>query len=289
MKLNINKEMDQAVWRALAEDQAGRDITSRLLLESKQKIEAVIWSRESGVLCGLDIARRVFLRMDPGCKFTALARDGQSLRANQKVARVKGCARGILTAERTALNFLQHLSGVATLTRAFGQKMRGTRTLIYDTRKTITGLRALQKYAVRCGGGQNHRFDLAEAAMVKDNHINILAGGRQQLMQLKRRLPKGKRLIIEAENIEQVKTALAAQADIILLDNMTLAKLSAAVRFIHQGWKSCGAGVRPQIEISGGVTLESAARYARLGADRISVGCLTHSSRALDLSMEIVK
>lgn len=279
----MNSDLKRIVRAALAEDAAFRDVTSRALFAGRDpKITAAVVAKEAGVLCGLDAAETAFRLLDPRCALRRRAKDGDSVRPGQRVLEVSGRASRILAAERTALNFLQHLSGVATLTAAYVAEARGTSAKILDTRKTVPGLRALQKYAVRCGGGLNHRMDLAAMAMVKDNHLRVAERDQAWLLGLKRRLPRGVKLEIEAENLKQVDLALDCGADIILLDNMSLAQIRQAVKRIRQRSRFH----RPLIEISGGVTLRTARAFAKTGVDRISVGRLTHSAPALDLSLE---
>jgi nicotinate-nucleotide pyrophosphorylase (carboxylating) len=272
--------MNPLVKAALAED-LGRlgDVTTTLFVPTGARLKGRVVSRQTGVICGTKLARDVFRAVDPGCRVTINVPDGRPVRPGQQVMEVYG-GRGLLTAERTALNFLQHLCGVATLTARFVAKARGTRARIYDTRKTLPGWRALEKYAVRCGGGVNHRMGLHDAVMLKDNHWaaggDVAAGVRA----LRRRHP-GMPLIIEADTLSQAKRALELEADVILLDNMGRSSLKRAIALIRR--------TRPktQIEISGGVSLETARGLARLGPDRISIGRLTHSAPALDLGLDL--
>ena len=276
----MDKAFVRSVEAALREDSAGADLTSRLLLDPAKKAEARVVARQSGTLCGTEVAALVFRRLDPSCKVRILKRDGSRLKPGDVVLSVRGRLPRLLAAERTALNFLQQLSGVATRTAEFVRRTRGARAKILDTRKTVPGLRALQKYAVRCGGGANHRMSLADAAMVKDNHLKALKGDFSGLMKMKERLPRGAKLIVEAKNEREIGLALKAKADVILLDNMPLPRLREAIRLVR-------SNSRAQIEVSGGVSLKTVRAVARLGPDRISVGALTHSAPALDLSLEI--
>ncbi len=266
------------IREALKEDLGARgDVTTALFVPKSLRLRARVVARRPGVLAGVEVARDVFKSVEPRCRARLLARDGSRVRAGQAVLEVSG-GRGILTAERTALNFLQHLSGIATATAAYVARVKGTRAKIYDTRKTLPGWRDLEKYAVRCGGGSNHRLGLFDAAMVKDNHwtTDIAAGARA----LRRRYPKLP-LIVEADTRAQVRRALEVGADIILLDNMRRGELKRSISLIRS------ASRRTRIEISGGVTLASVRALARLGADRISIGAITHSAPALDLGLDL--
>jgi nicotinate-nucleotide pyrophosphorylase (carboxylating) len=276
----VDKTFISAVEAALREDSAGADLTSRLLVDPSRRARARIVARQTGVLCGAEIAAFVFRRLDPSCRVRILKRDGSRLSPGDAVLEAEGRLPRLLAAERTALNFIQQLSGVATLTAQFVDRAKGTRAKILDTRKTVPGLRALQKYAVRCGGGTNHRMGLADAAMVKDNHLSALEGDPSKLLTLKKKLPKGTALIVEAKTQREIGWALAARADVILLDNMSLPRLRAAIRRIR-------AESKAQVEVSGGVNLRTVRAIARLNPDRISVGALTHSAPALDLSLDL--
>lgn len=290
-------DFSKLVVVALSEDRANQDITCKSLFNSSQRVTAQIIAQREGILCGIDAVSLAFQKMDSQCIIQKYARDGERIKPAQKILTVKGRANRILAAERTALNFLQHLSGVATMTKKFVSAVKGTEAKIYDTRKTIPGLRALQKYAVRCGGGENHRMNLSEMAMVKDNHLKIVGSSELGVRSLKSKLPKGVQLEIEAKNLKEVELALNSKADIIMLDNMTIPQLKKAVHFIrsyrppHLNPLPRGerAGVRVLIEVSGGVNLRNVRQIARLGVDRISVGMITHSAPALDLSLEVVK
>jgi nicotinate-nucleotide pyrophosphorylase (carboxylating) len=279
------RRLDPAAYRellraALREDlgRAG-DLTTRFFVPRGTRLRARVVSRESGVVCGLDAAAAAFKACEPRARVRALVRDGARVRPGQAVLEVAG-GRGLLTAERTALNFLQHMSGVASLTRRYVDRVRGTRAKIMDTRKTLPGWRALDKYAVACGGGVNHRMGLYDAALVKDNHYvggRLGAGARE----LRRRFPRAQ-LIVECDAPAQVGHALKLAPDVILLDNMAPAALRREIARVRR------AAPRVKIEISGGVSLGSVRRLARLGPDRISIGRLTHSAPALDLGLDLV-
>lgn len=263
---------------ALDEDLGKRgDVTSEFFVPGSTKLSGVIVAKENGVICGTEIAARVFKLL--GCRCTILVKDGSRVASGRPILRVSG-GRSLLTAERTALNFLQRLSGVASLTRTYADLVKGTKTKIFDTRKTIPGWRALDKYAVKCGGGENHRMGLYDAVLVKDNHW---ASGVDVVAQVKaaRKQYPGIIIELEAADLAQVGRALFAKPDVILLDNMTPALLKKAIRSIRKALPKC------QIEISGGVNLKTVRALARLGPDRISIGRLTHSAPALDLSLEV--
>jgi nicotinate-nucleotide pyrophosphorylase (carboxylating) len=278
------RRLPAAAWRpllraALREDlgSAG-DLTTRFFVPRGKTISARVVSREAGVVCGLEIAAAAFRACAPDARVRALVADGARVRPGQAVMTVSG-GRGLLTAERTALNFLQRMSGVATLTRAYADRVRGTRAKILDTRKTLPGWRALDKYAVACGGGVNHRMGLYDAAMVKDNHY---LGGRLEegARELRRKHPKAQ-LIIECDTLAQAEKALAVKPDVLLLDNMPPKILRAAIRRLRE------LAPRVQLEISGGVNLKTVRALAKLGPDRISIGRLTHSAPALDLGLDL--
>ncbi|MBI4371267.1 MAG: carboxylating nicotinate-nucleotide diphosphorylase [Elusimicrobia bacterium] len=266
--------------RAALKEDLGRegDLTTRFFVPSNARLRGKIAAREPGVVCGLEVAAAAFKACEPRARVRALVRDGARVKAGQAVMTIEG-GRGILTAERTALNFLQRMSGVATLTRRFADAARGTRAKILDTRKTLPGWRALDKYAVACGGGVNHRLGLYDAVMVKDNHY----GGKSLAkdVALLRREQPGIPLIIECDSSAQVKAAISLKPDVILLDNMGAALLRREIKRIRT------AGKKILIEISGGINLNNIRGLARLGPDRISVGAITHSAPALDLGLDL--
>ncbi len=264
------------VRRALAEDVGAGDLTTASTVPASATARAVLVARQPCVVAGLDVAREVFLQLDPAVRFEPLAADGEATSAGARLARVSGPARAILTGERTALNVLQHLSGIATRTRAFVDAAGG-RVAVLDTRKTIPTLRALAKYAVRCGGGLNHRMGLFDAALVKDNHIRM-AGGISEAVRRVRRDTPALEVEVEAQSLDEVRQAVEAGADIIMLDNLDDAVMREAVAVI--------AG-RARIEISGGVTLDRMHALALLGADYVSIGGLTHSAPAVDISLDV--
>jgi nicotinate-nucleotide pyrophosphorylase (carboxylating) len=231
------------------------------------------------VTCGADIFRRVFARIDPRCAVDFLAPDGHEARAGATLWRVRGPARALLAGERTALNFTQRLTGIATLTRSYVDALpRGARTRITDTRKTTPGLRALERYAVRMGGGVNHRIGLYDAALVKDNHIEATGSIAEAVKAVRRHAPFMAKVEVEAGNYKQVQEAVDAGADVIMLDNMSIAQMAEAVRLVNK---------RAWLEASGGITLETIRQVAETGVDFISSGALTHSAPVVDFNMKI--
>ncbi|MBX6770637.1 MAG: carboxylating nicotinate-nucleotide diphosphorylase [Chloroflexi bacterium] len=274
--------VDRIVAQAIAEDVPWGDITTDSLIPPNQEGIARIEARAEGVLAGLPVARAVFARIDPAIQFDPICHDGSPIEPGQVVARLSGPLRGLLRGERVALNFLQHLSGIATTTQQYVRAVAGTRARIVDTRKTTPGLRLLEKYAVRVGGGQNHRFSLSDAVLVKDNHLAALRlrgmDVAAALRDLRRRLPHTVVIEVEAATLEEVRAALEGEPDAILLDNMPVEMLAEAVRLI---------GGRALTEASGGINLQTVRAVAETGVDVISVGALTHSVRALDLALEV--
>jgi nicotinate-nucleotide pyrophosphorylase (carboxylating) len=268
----------RAVASALEEDLNGAgDITTDAIIPSDAKGEAAIVAREAGVVAGLDLAEAAFKALDPDARFTRVVRDGGKVAAGGTIATVAGKTRALLTGERTALNFLGRLSGIATLTASFVEAVKGTGARITCTRKTTPGLRALEKYAVRAGGGVNHRFGLYDAVLVKDNHIAAAGGIAKALERLRARNGHLVRVEVEVDTLDQLKEALNFPIDAVLLDNMDVETLKKAVKLV-QG--------RIVTEASGGVTLENVREIASSGVDVISVGALTHSPRNLDSSLE---
>lgn len=264
---------------ALEEDAGLGDLTSRAIFPPAHRSQAFISAGHDLVICGLDVAARVFTRVDPELRVKLTARDGDLVQTGQKVLTVTGPTAALLTAERTALNFLQRLSGIATQSHRFASAVSNTDVRIVDTRKTTPGYRALEKYAVRCGGCVNHRSSLGEHVLIKDNHITA-AGSLIRAVELARAAaPHLSRIEVEAKTTAEVRAALKAKADVILLDNMTPAQVQSAVGLI--------AGVA-LVEVSGGVRFETLRAYALPGVDVISIGALTHSAAAADLSLTLM-
>jgi nicotinate-nucleotide pyrophosphorylase (carboxylating) len=270
----------EAAARALGEDRGPADITTLACVKFEIQASARIFAKEAGVLSGMPVAEQVFREQDAGLELIARAEDGESLKPGETVLEIRGSAASILTAERCALNFLQQLSGVATQTRRFVDAVAGTKTKILDTRKTIPGLRALQKYAVRCGGGVNHRFGLYDRFLIKDNHLALMGKGNRlaEAIRAARALDHEAILEVEVDHIEQIPELLTLGVDALLLDNMSLDEMRACVALI--------AG-RVATEASGNMTLARVSDAAATGVDFISVGALTHTIRALDFSLEI--
>lgn len=266
----------ELVRAALAEDLGRGDITTEATIEPGQRVRGVLLAKRPLVLAGLDVAFEAFRQLDATVKTERLREEGERCEPGDHLARVIGQARALLTAERTALNFLQRLCGIATLTRRFVDAAAG-RLVVLDTRKTTPLLRALEKYAVAAGGGTNHRARLDEAVLIKDNHVRLAGGVAAAIGRVRRHHP-GLLIEVEAQNLPEVDEALAASADIVLADNMNDDDVRETVR------RTRG---RAQVEISGGVTLDRIPRLASIGADRVSVGALTHSAPAADISFEI--
>jgi nicotinate-nucleotide pyrophosphorylase (carboxylating) len=260
------------VERWLAEDVGDGDLTSLAVIDEDATCAARLLVKEPGVICGLAVAADIFDRL--GASVEPLAADGDRVEPGE-VALVEGPARGVLTGERLALNVLGRLSGIATLTRRYVDAVAGTGAVVLDTRKTTPGLRALEKYAVACGGGQNHRVGLYDGVLIKDNHLRLVPSLPDAVARAKE---TGVPVEVECDTLAQVREALEAGADSILLDNMSVEELREAVRL---------AGGRVRLEASGGVTLETIRAIAETGVDFISVGALTHSARALDFSLEV--
>jgi len=278
--MNIaDQERRDVIRRALAEDIGPGDVTTEWIIPADQRSAAIILAKAKGVLAGLDVARDAFALVDARIEFVPLRADGELVQPRDVVARIVGPTRGILTAERVALNFLQRLSGIATLTRAFVDAVSGTRAVILDTRKTTPGLRLLEKYAVRMGGGANHRIGLYDMVLVKDNHIEAAGSITGAVARVRVQNAAGLLIEVEARTLDDVREAAALAVDRILLDNMTCAQMRQAVELVNG---------RVSLEASGNVTLDNVRRIAETGVDYISSGALTHSARALDLSLDFV-
>ena len=278
----IWKQVERIVKDALAEDLASGDVTTAALIPSDLKGRASILVKKDGVLAGIDVAREAFRQVDSSLQFKVLVKDGAKVRKGKVVATVEGKVAGILRAERTALNFLQHLSGIATETARYVEAVSGTKAVITDTRKTVPGLRLLEKYAVRAGGGKNHRLNLGDGILIKDNHLAALRasgmGLGEAVKKARQRAPKGLKIEVEVESVPQAREALAAGADIIMLDNMKLEDMRKAVKLVKG---------KALLEASGGITLDNVRSVAETGVDLISIGALTHSAKALDISLEL--
>ena len=277
----LSAKMRRLIREALREDIGSGDVTSRALLPGPLRGRGLIVAKQRGVVCGTAIAGEVFRRVNRRLRVRILKRDGQRAGKGTRILSVQGPVGSILAGERVALNFLQRLSGIATLTSKFVRAVRGTRARILDTRKTTPGWREIEKYAVKSGGGTNHRLRLDDLVLIKDNHLMSLKKEKNPIaMSVTRARKKFPRLRVEVEcnRLSQVRQAAAADADVILLDNMTPVQMRASVRL---------AGKRAKLEASGGVTLRNVRRIAKTGVDFISVGALTHSAPAMDFSLEV--
>lgn len=268
--------LDRVIEQALQEDIHTGDITTQAVISGKRTATARLIAKETLVLAGISVAERVFLKLNPEVKFSSQLCDGAAVEKGQLLATVEGNAADLLMAERVALNLLQRMCGVATLTSRFVAAVKGTRARIVDTRKTTPGLRELEKYAVRVGGGINHRTGLYDGVLIKENHIAAAGGVGEAILRARAYIPHTLKIEIETETRQQVEEALAAGADIIMLDNMDCDTMRDCVALI---------GGRALVEASGGVNLESVRAIAETGVDIISVGALTHSPRAMDISM----
>jgi nicotinate-nucleotide pyrophosphorylase (carboxylating) len=265
---------------ALQEDIGGGDVTTTSILSPSLEIKGQLVSRQQGIVAGLDVARQVFELVDKSTQLSCHVVDGELVRDGELLGEISGPGIGILSAERVALNFLQRMSGIATMTGRFVEAVRGTDAVILDTRKTAPGLRALDKLAVRLGGGQNHRFGLYDMVLIKDNHVAAAGGIAEAITRVRSAAPQGLAIEVEVSSLAQLKEALAMQPDRIMLDNMSLEDMAEAV--------TVTAG-RVELEASGNVTLDNVARIAATGVGFISVGALTHSVRAMDISLEITE
>ena len=273
MKLNA----DNLIMLALQEDITSEDITTNSVMRQYQLGEVELICKEDGVIAGLDVFKRVFELLDDKTEVTFTCKDGDEVKGGQKLGLVRGDIRVLLSGERTALNYLQRMSGIATYTRNIADLLKGSKTKLLDTRKTTPGMRIFEKYAVKVGGGYNHRYNLSDGILLKDNHIGAAGGVKEAIMMAKEYAPFVRKIEVEVENLDMLKEALEAGADIIMLDNMSVEDMKEAVRLT--------AG-RAETECSGNVTKENVARLVDIGVDYISSGALTHSSPILDLSLK---
>ncbi len=272
--------VDDVIKNAIKEDINYIDEATAFVIPEDSVTSARFVSKADGVLCGIEIAARVFTLLDPKVEVELLKKDGDEIKKGDLIARFKGKTQALLMGERTALNLVQHLSGVATQTHTAVKLTEGTGVSIADTRKTLPGLRAMQKYAVMCGGGKNHRFNLSDAAMLKDNHIDAGGGILKTVEKLRRHIGHTVKIEVETRTLDEVKEAVEAKADIIMLDNMTADETAECVKYIDG---------RALTEASGNITLENIREKAQCGVDIISMGSLTHSVTAFDISMRIDK
>ncbi len=276
-----NMQIDKFLKKALREDIGNGDVTTDSIIDGAHRSSARIAAKEDFVVAGIYFAEKVFKIVDAEIKFKALAKDGDSVKKGQTIALISGRTRSLLKAERTALNLLQRLSGIATLTRRFTDCIDGLPVKILDTRKTTPGLRSFEKYAVRVGGGCNHRFGLFDGILIKDNHISAAGGIRKAVGLVRKNAHHLLKIEVETKNLKEVKTALSAGVDVIMLDNVQIETIRKAVDIIRRQ----KPGVL--IEASGNINLNNVSAVAETGVDMISIGALTHSARAVDISMKI--
>lgn len=262
----------------LNEDVGSGDITTENIIPQQAKTVGLIQAKQRGIVAGINVAGLVFTTLAPDIEFTPMVEDGDEVEPHTVLAKIEGDAHVILTGERLALNLLQHMSGIATLTSSYARLAEGTKAHVVDTRKTLPGLRMLEKYAIRVGGGRNHRMGLYDAVMIKDNHIKVAGGIKEAVRMTRNEISHTVKIEVETETLDQVKEALEAGADIIMLDNMTIENIEEAVRLIDG---------RAIVEASGGVTKERLPAIAKAGVDIISVGALTNSAPILDISLDI--
>ena len=277
MKLN-QFYVDNLIKEAISEDINYIDVSADYLIPENQRNDSYFVAKAEGVLCGLDIAMRVFTLLDDTFTYTAHKKDGDEVKTGDLIVEFNGKTACLLKGERTALNIIQHMSGIATATNKAVKLCEGTNASVTDTRKTLPGLRALQKYAVVCGGGKNHRYNLSDGAMLKDNHIDAGGGITKAVNILRSKLGHMVKIEVETRNFDEVKEAVEAGADIIMLDNMTNAQMKECVEYIDG---------RAKTEASGNITLDNIAEVAKTGVDIISLGALTHSVKAFDISMKM--
>lgn len=276
------ERLDAVIKHALLEDIGRGDITTQLTIPQDKMVKAVLVAKEDFLLCGIGVVERVFHLVDKDIQFTAVAHEGHMVKKGKTLCAVAGKAHSILSGERVALNILSLLSGIATKTREYVNKIEPHKTKITDTRKTLPGLRALQKYAVRIGGGFNHRMGLDEMILIKDNHLQVMEGYKQLP-----KVPKGFKIEIEVQNLEEFKHALKFKPDVIMLDNMDTTKVKEAVT-IRDTTLFNSHHPRTKLEVSGGVNMDTVKDMASTGVDIISIGDLTHSVNSVDISMDIV-
>ena len=281
--MNIIKDIDEIVSLALKEDCAYNDVTSKSLNLEGKNASAVLIAKGDGILCGVDAFKHVLLRLSKNFKFKVFKKDAQVVKKGDIILTVKGPAAPLLAGERTALNFIQKLSGIATTTNQFVKIIKGSKAGIFDTRKTLPGFRNVSKYAVRCGGGKNHRMNLSDMVLIKDNHLALIDDLTLKVKEIRKKYKKLK-VLIECEHEQHVRNAIAAKADIIMLDNMKQSDLVKMVKLIRS---SSTSTYKPLIEISGGVNFRTIKNYAKLGIERISIGMITHSAPSLDISLEV--
>ncbi len=275
---DADTSLQELIARALAEDVGPGDVTSEATIPRESLSVAVMLAKQDLILAGVEVARAVFHRLDPNIRFTAFVKDGDTVKAGTEIASLSGNTRALLAGERVALNLLQHMSGIATLTAQYVEKVKGLKAEVLDTRKTLPGLRQLEKYAVRTGGGRNHRMGLYDAVLIKDNHIMASGSISKAVESVRKNARSPLTIEVETKTLDEVREALASKADIIMLDNMNAPMMRDAVTLI--------AG-KAKVEASGNVTLQTIRTVAETGVDFVSCGSLTHSAPAADISMKI--
>lgn len=278
--------LDDLISQALREDAPFGDITTEAIVPESAQGSAIMIAKQEGVICGLPVAAKVFTLLDSETTLEAKVGEGERVGAGKAIAEVRGKLKAILIGERTALNFVQRLSGIATLTRQFVDKVAPYGVKVADTRKTTPLHRVLEKYAVHCGGGVNHRFSLSDGVLIKDNHIRVTGSLAEAVRRVRARIHHLLRIEVEAQSLAQVEEALECDVDAILLDNFSLDEIREAVRIVQE-WSQRMGKQRPLLEVSGGINLENVEAIAQTGIDIISVGALTHSAKALDISLEV--
>ena len=276
-KITMDLQVDHLILEALREDISSEDVTTNAVMKEAVTGEVELICKQDGVIAGLDVFERVFRLLDANTKVELYCKDGDQVKNGELMGKVVGDIRVLLSGERVALNYLQRMSGIATYTRSVAELLKGTGTKLLDTRKTTPNMRIFEKYAVRVGGGHNHRYNLSDGVLLKDNHIGAAGGVKEAIMLAKEYAPFVRKIEIEVENMEMVKEAVEAGADIIMLDNMDDDMLKEAIAYIDH---------RAEIEVSGNVTKENIARLTNLGVDYVSSGALTHSAPILDLSLK---
>jgi len=272
-------KIDSIIDNALEEDIGSGDITTDTIFSSDVACEAQVIAKEEGIIAGIPIAKRVFKKLDQEVSFSQTLNDGDFAKPGQEVFKIKALVRAVLTGERLALNILQRMSGIATATSQYADAVKGSQTKILDTRKTAPGLRILDKYAVLAGGGQNHRFGLFDAVLIKDNHINFAGSITNAVDQIRSKYQNKYKIEVETSNLDEVREAIQSEVDIVMLDNMDIPMMKEAVKMING---------KALTEASGGITLATITDIAETGVDYISVGAITHSSPALDISLYMV-
>lgn len=276
-KATLKLKVDPLILMALDEDITSEDVSTNSVMPKETLGEVDLICKEDGILCGIQVFERVFTLLDENTKIEFFAEDGAEIKKGQLIAKVRGDIRVLLSGERTALNYLQRMSGVATYTRQVADLLKGTKTKLLDTRKTTPNNRIFEKYSVKVGGGNNHRYNLSDGVMLKDNHIGAAGGVKEAVAMAKEYAPFVRKIEVEVENMQMVKDAVEAGAHIIMLDNMTHEQIAEALEYI---------GGRAEVEVSGNVTRENISKLTDLGVDYISSGALTHSSPILDLSLK---